>query len=143
MVGAGMHKIIDAFMHMQGRIHVLLSRIPAIGEPLARALSWNLAIFPWLWGLRRTSSITETRQSLVEAGELMGFPFQFSEIEGDEFILDLPYCPYGFTGSEHRRACDTAMDMDRIMVRRCGAELTISETIPQGAHHCRMRIRQL
>jgi hypothetical protein len=73
----------------------------------------------------------------------MGFPFQFSEIQGDAFILELPSCPYGFTGSEHRRACDTAMDMDRIMLRRCGAELTISETIPEGAARCRMRVRQL
>jgi predicted ArsR family transcriptional regulator len=102
-----------------------------------------MAIFPWLGGVRKTNSIAETRQQLVESGEQMGFPFQFSEIQGDAFILELPYCPYGFTGSEHRRACDTAMDMDRIMLRRCGAELTISETIPEGAARCRMRVRQL
>jgi hypothetical protein len=35
------------------------------------------------------------------------------------------------------------MDMDRLMLRRCGAELTISETIPQGAQRCRMRVRQV
>ena len=138
-----MHKMIDAFMHMQGRIHVLLSHVPAIGGPLARALSWTFAMFPWLWGLRRTSSIAETRQNLIDAGELMGFPFQFSEIDGDEFNLELPYCPYGFSESGHQRACDTAMDMDRTMIRRCGAEMTITETIPQGAERCRMRIRQV
>jgi predicted ArsR family transcriptional regulator len=137
-----MQKILDAFMHTTGRMHVFLCRIPRIGEPLARGLSWYMAIFPWLGGVRRTSSIAETKQHLIDSGEQMGFPFQFSEIEGNEFILDLPYCPYGFTGSEHRRACDTAMDMDRIMLRRCGAELTITETIPEGAGRCRMRIRQ-
>lgn len=137
-----MQKMIDGFMRMQGRVHLFLSRIPWIGEPLARGLSWYMSIFPWLGGVRRTTSIAETKQHLVNSGEQMGFPFQFSEIDGDEFILDLPYCPYGFTSSEHQRACDTAMDMDRILLRRCGAELTISETIPEGAERCRMRVRQ-
>ena len=31
---------------------------------------------------------------------------------------------------------------DRIMFRRCGAELTIEETIPLGAQRCRMLITQ-
>jgi predicted ArsR family transcriptional regulator len=137
-----MQGIIDAAMRGMGRMHVFLCRIPAIGEPLARGLSWTMAIFPWLGGVRRTRSIEETKQKLIESGEQMGFPFQFSEIDGNEFILDLPYCPYGFTGPEHRRACDTAMDMDRIMLRRCGAELTIRETIPEGAKRCRMVVRQ-
>ena len=137
-----MQKIVDATMRMMGRAHILLCRIPWIGEPLARGLSWYMAIFPWLGGVRRTESIAETKQHLIDSGEQMGFPFQFSEIEGDQFVLDLPYCPYGFTSSEHRRACDTAMDMDRIMLRRCGAELTITETIPEGAERCRMLVRQ-
>jgi hypothetical protein len=138
-----MQKNIDAMMRRLGRTHVFLCRIPAVGEPLARALSWSMAIFPWLAGVRKTASITETKQRLIESGEQMGFPFRFSEVEGDFFILELPYCPYGFTGPEHRRACDTAMDMDRIMLRRCGAELTITETIPEGADRCRMRVRQV
>jgi len=138
-----MQKFIDSFMRFQGRVHVFLSCIPGIGEPMARALSWYMAIFPWLGGVRKTNSIAETKQHLVNSGEQMGFPFQFGEIEGDEFTLDLSYCPYGFTSSEHQRACDTAMDMDRIMLRRCGAELTISETIPEGSERCRMRIRQV
>ncbi|MBW2315148.1 MAG: hypothetical protein JRH10_13225 [Deltaproteobacteria bacterium] len=137
-----MQKIVDAAMRGMGRMHIFLCRIPGIGEPLARGLSWYMAIFPWLGGVRRTASIDETKQKLVESGEQMGFPFQFHEIEGDEFILDLPYCPYGFSGPEHQDACDTAMDMDRIMLRRCGAELTIQETIPEGATRCRMVVRQ-
>ncbi|MDP6978040.1 MAG: hypothetical protein QF570_05480 [Myxococcota bacterium] len=137
-----MQEYIDAYMRMQGRIHIFLSRVPVVGEPLARALSWFMAIFPWLGGVRRTNSIAETKQHLVDSGEQMGFPFQFSEIEGNEFILELPHCPYGFTSDEHQRACDTAMDMDRILLRRCGAELTITETIPEGHGRCQMRIRQ-
>jgi hypothetical protein len=35
------------------------------------------------------------------------------------------------------------MDMDRIMLRRCGAELTTSETIPEGAKRCRMKVRRV
>ncbi len=138
-----MQKRIDAAIRVMGRVHVFLCRIPAIGEPLARGLSWAMAIFPWLAGVRRTDSIAGTKQQLIDSGEQMGFPFQFSEIEGDQFVLELPYCPYGFTSSEHQRACDTAMHMDRIMLRRCGAELTITQTIPKGAERCRMLIRQV
>jgi predicted ArsR family transcriptional regulator len=137
-----MQRTIDAWMKMTGRLHILLCRIPVIGEPCARALSWSLAIFPWLGGVRRTTSIEATKAHLVQSGEQMGFPFVFSEIEGDQFTLELPHCPYGFTGAEHQRACDTAMDMDRVMLRRCGAELTIAETIPKGAARCRMIVRQ-
>jgi hypothetical protein len=137
-----MQTFIDAWMRLTGRIHMLLCRIPGIGEPFARVLSWSLAIFPWLGGVRRTGSIAETKEHLVRSGEQMGFPFEFSEIDGDHFTLELPYCPYGFTGPEHERPCDTAMDMDRVMLRRCGAELTIESTIPRGAERCRMLVRQ-
>ncbi|MDP6376144.1 MAG: hypothetical protein QF921_09600 [Pseudomonadales bacterium] len=138
-----MQRYIDAFMRILGGIHVLLSHIPLIGEPLARGVSWCMAFLPWLGGVRKTDSIAETKQQLIDSGQQFGFPFRFSEIDGNEFTLELPYCPYGFTASEHRYACDTAMDMDRIMLRRCGAELTISETIPEGAERCRMKVRQI
>jgi len=55
-----MQSFIDAWMRMTGRIHVLLCRIPAFGEPLARGLSWYMAIFPWLGGVRKTETIAET-----------------------------------------------------------------------------------
>ncbi len=132
----------DAMMQKIGRLHIFLCDVPMVGESIARAYSWTMAFFPWLGGVRKTKSIVETKQRLVEAGEQMGFPFQFSDIEGDRFILELPFCPYGFTESTHQRPCDTAMDMDRVMLRRCGAEMTITQTIPEGAERCRMEIVQ-
>jgi predicted ArsR family transcriptional regulator len=137
-----LQKFIDAGMRAVGRLHICLCRIPGIGESLARALSAYLSIFPWLGGMRRTASIAETREHLIRSGRQMGFPFEFSEIDGNEFILELPYCPYGFDAPGEERACDTAMDMDRLLLKRCGAELTISETIPKGARRCRMIVRQ-
>ena len=116
-------------------------RVPGVGEWLARGVSRAFAVFPFLQ-MGRTRSIEETRDRLQASGEKMGFPFEFSEIEGDEFVLELPYCPYGFTDSEHRRPCDTAMDMDRVMLRLSGADLTVTETIPKGAKRCRMLVRQ-
>ncbi len=133
----------DAAMRRIGRTHELLCRISVVGEPMARGLSWLLAIFPMLGGMRKSGSIEQTREMLRASGEQMGFPFQISEVEGDRFVLELPYCPYGFTRADQQRPCDTAMDMDRIMFRRCGAELTIEETIPGGASRCHMVIRQL
>ena len=132
----------DASMRRIGRTHERLCRIPGVGEPMSRGLSWLLAVFPMLGGMRKSDSIEQTREMLRASGEQMGFPFQISEIEGDRFVLELPYCPYGFTRADQQRPCDTAMDMDRIMFRRCGAELTIEETIPGGASRCRMGVRQ-
>lgn len=137
-----MQKVLDAMMRMTGRLHILLCKIPGVGQPIARAYSWFLAFFPWLGGVRRTTCIEETKQHLVNSGEQMGFPFEFSEIEGNRFTLELPYCPYGFDSPEHEQACGTAMEMDRVLLRRCGAELTIAETIPKGASRCRMLVRQ-
>ncbi len=133
----------DTAMRRIGRTHELLCRIPGAGEPMSRGLSWLMAVFPMLGGMRKSGSIEQTREMLRASGEQMGFPFQISEIEGDRFVLELPYCPYGFTRADQQRPCDTAMDMDRIMFRRCGAELTIEETIPGGASRCHMVVRQL
>ena len=105
-------------------------------------MSWFFSVFAMLGGMRRTGSISETRDLLRDTGERMGFPFAFSEIEGERFVLELPYCPYGFSRPDQQRPCDTAMDMDRIMLRRCGAELSIEETIPGGANRCKMVVRQ-
>ncbi|MBT4160933.1 MAG: hypothetical protein HOC70_08820 [Gammaproteobacteria bacterium] len=129
-------------MELIGKLHLLLCRIPGIGEPVARAISWLFAGFPWLAGVRGNLSLEETRQKLIESGEMMDFPFEFSEVENGEFTLELSYCPYGFTSEGHKRACDTAMDMDRVLLRRCGAELIITDTIPEGASRCRMVVRQ-
>ena len=136
------HAMIDAGMLRMGRLHRGLCAVPRVGEPVARAISWLMALFPWLAGMRRTDSIHGTLEALRRSGEDMGFPFEFGEVEGDRFVLELPHCPYGFSQPEDVRPCDAAMDMDRILMRRCGAELTIEETIPLGASRCRMVVRQ-
>jgi hypothetical protein len=129
-------------MRFIGLLHILLCKIPLIGEPIASALSWVFSAFAWLGGVRRTKSIEETKQILIDSGEKMNFPFEFSDTDGDAFVLELPYCPYGFNDSKHQRPCDTAMNMDRYMLKRCGASLIITDTIPKGADRCRMVIRQ-
>lgn len=137
-----MQSFLESVMRAVGRMHIALCKIPVVGEPIARGYSWFMAGFPWLGGVRRTTCIEATKQHLIEAGEQMGFPFEFSETRENEFTLDLPFCPYGFDSPDHERACDTAMHMDHVLLRRCGAELIITETIPKGAARCRMLVRQ-
>ena len=83
----------DASMRRIGRAHEWLCRIPGVGEPMSRGLSWLLAVFPMLGGMRKSGSIEQTREMLRASGEQMGFPFQISEIEGDRFVLELPLLP--------------------------------------------------
>jgi hypothetical protein len=137
-------KQMDAAMRSIGRLHERLNRVPWVGEPIARGFSRFMAMFPMLSGsMHKTTSIEETRDMMRGSGEEMGFPFEFSEVEQDRFVLELPYCPYGFTRADQQRPCDTAMDMDRAMLRLCGAELTVEETIPAGASRCKMTVRQV
>ena len=70
----------DAAMRRIGRTHELLCRIPGVGEPMSRGLSWLMAVFPMLGGMRNSGSIEQTREMLRASGEQMGFPFQISEI---------------------------------------------------------------
>jgi hypothetical protein len=137
-------KQMDAAMQSIGRLHERLNRVPKVGEAMARGFSRFMAVFPMLSGsMHKTSSIQETCDMMRGAGEEMGFPFEFSEVEQDRFVLELPYCPYGFTDPDQQRPCDTAMDMDRAMLRLCGAELIVEETIPGGASRCKMTVRQI
>jgi hypothetical protein len=77
----------DAAMRRIGRTHEWLCRVPLVGEPMSRGLSWVLAVFPMLGGMRKSGSIEQTREMLRASGEQMGFPFQISEVEGDRFVL--------------------------------------------------------
>ena len=129
-------------MRLLGMIHILLCRIPKVGISISLALSRFFSIFPWLAGVRGSTSIEQTRQQLIDAGERMNFGFEFSEVDGDEFILELPSCPYGFNRTEHQRPCDTAMEMDKTLLRMADAELIITDTIPKGASRCRMIVRR-
>ncbi len=136
----------NAAMRQMGKMHEGLCRIPGVGEWLARGVSRIFAIFPLLGPISpmgRSESIEETLAMMRASGEELGFPFEFSEVEGDEFTLELPCCPYGFTSPEHQKPCDTAMDMDRFMLKLCGAKFTVLETIPQGAGRCKMHVRQV
>ena len=129
-------------MRRMGKMHEGLCRVPLVGEWLARGVSHVVAVFPFLGSMGRSGSVEETLAMMRSSGEKFGFPFEFSEIDGDEFTLELPNCPYGFTSPHQQKPCDTAMDMDRFMLRLCGARLTVQETIPQGASRCKMVIRQ-
>lgn len=106
-------------------------------------MSCSFSLFARLGDVRGDKPIEETRQQIKDAGEKMNFPFEFSEVQGDEFKLELPHCPYGFSSPDHRRPCDTAMDMDRMLFSRCGVELIITDTLPKGADKCRMIVRKV
>jgi hypothetical protein len=138
-------KTMKIAMLQMGKMHQGLCSIPLVGEWLARGFSHLFALFPVLGpsAMGRTTCIEDTLKMMRASGEEFGFPFEFSAINGDEFTLKLPHCPYGFCSAADQKPCDTAMDMDRFMLKLCGAKLTVQETIPQGAQRCKMVIRQI
>ena len=129
-----------------GKFYEGLCRIPGIGEPLARSLNRGLARFVFYTpgsGASRQDSILGVKAYLLKTGERMDFPFEIIPgSEGpDSFEFYVGSCPYGFRRPDQEKACDAAMEMDRVLFKLIGADLIIQETAPRGASKCRMTMK--
>jgi len=133
-------------MLMLGRLYEGLCKIPLVGEPVARSLGRSLGRLIYHApgsAAKGQNSIRGVREYLEETGKQMSFPFEFiPESEGpDSFEFFVQYCPYGFKRPDQERPCDAAMEMDRILFKLIGADLTIEESAVQGAPKCRMLMK--
>jgi hypothetical protein len=129
-----------------GQLYERLCSLPFVGEPLARSMSRNLGrmIF-YLSGskTRRMSSIKELKEYLLNTGKEMDFPFEVIEesMGAESFEFTVNGCPYGYNRPNQARACDAAMEMDRVLFHLLGGELTVLDTAPQGVKKCRILLK--
>jgi len=130
---------------LMGRFFENLYRMPGKGEALVRGLTWGLAkIFvrtPYT-GLRRSSSVEESIRLLNTICRRCAIDVEVVEKKDDGFEFEVLSCPYGFKRPEQQGVCDAAMDLDRVMFREYGVDLTILDTIAAGAPRCRISMRQ-
>lgn len=136
----------EKMMLMLGRTYERLCKIPLLGEPLARSWNRNMARLIFCTpgsGAKRQNSILGVKAYLLETGKQMSFPFEIipeSETH-DSFEFYVNGCPYGFKHPDQEKACDAAMEMDRILFKLLGADLIIKETAVRGAAKCRMLMK--
>lgn len=134
-------------MLMLGRFYEGLCKIPLMGEPLARSFSRSmgrLIFYAPGSGAKRQDSIRGVKEYLEETGKQMNFPFEVipESVGPDSFEFFIRYCPYGFKRPDQEKACDAAMEMDRILFNLIGADLIIQESAVQGAPKCRIMMKR-
>lgn len=127
-----------------GGAYRLVCRVPLAGEPAARyfARAMGFAGSHVPKGLRQKDSMAELKRDLERVFEMTDM--RIDEICQDETSIELVLstCPYGFRRPEDALACDAAMDMDRMMFRYCGCDLTIEARLPHGDPVCRVVIKK-
>ena len=134
-------------MLMFGKLYELYCKIPLVGVPMTRA--WNRFLGAMVFrtkpepGGKKRDDIAGVKDYLLWSGEEMNFPFEIIEetVGPDSFEFYVGYCPYGFKQPHQAKACDAAMEMDRVLFKRLGADLIIKETVVEGAPKCRMLMK--
>ncbi len=141
-----MPKQVDRAMLMMGKFYELLCKIPVIGYPFARLYNRNIGRMIFYApgsGAKQQKSIDGIKKYLLKTKEDMGFPFELiPECDTpDSFEFFVGYCPYGYKHPDQSKPCDAAMEMDRVLFRHQGADLTIKESTVNGAPKCRILLK--
>ena len=133
-------------MLMLGRLYEGLCKIPLVGVPLTKA--WNRGMGRLIFrapepGGKPKDSLAGVRDYLLWSGKEMNFPFEIIEetVGPDSFEFFVGCCPYGFKHPHQEKACDAAMEMDRLLFKLLGADLIIMETVVEGAPKCRILMK--
>lgn len=131
-----------------GKIYERLYRVPVAGETLLRGINRAIARAGFnspVVRRRRHNDIQSLKADFLRLLYLMKIPVEI--IEGSEgprqFEFYVNACPYGFYRADQQGVCDAAMDMDRLLFRLMGAELTVQEAVVQGFPRCRILMRML
>ena len=134
------------WMHLMGHFFENLYRVPRMGDSLVRSLAKGMArgtvLLPFT-GFRRPSSVEESIALLSLICRRMAISVDIVGQKPDGFLFEVPACPYGYNRPDQQGVCDAVMDLDRLVYRHFGLELTILESVVAGAPRCRMSMRQL
>ncbi len=141
-----MPKNVEKPMLMFGKLYEKVCKIPGVGVPMTKA--WNTGLAKLVYrapepGGKPKDNIEGVKDYLLWSGEEMNFPFEIIEetVGPDSFEFYVGYCPYGFKHPHQDKACDAAMEMDRVLFKLLGADLIIKETVVEGAPKCRMLMK--
>ncbi len=116
--------------------------LPLIGPSLLRGiarLSSFVLVKGRVLGLRADNGGDPVRivSSWMKFPALMRVPCEVAEAGDDRVVLLWPECPIGYCRAGQASLCRAVMEIDRMTVKRMGGEMTIEETILEGADNCR------
>jgi hypothetical protein len=130
-----------------GSFYYGLCKVPLLGVPLAKAMNRGMGRLIFRApepGGKAKDSIEGVKDYLLWSGEEMNFPFEVIEetVGPDSFEFYVNGCPYGYKEPKHATACDAVMEMDRMLFKLLGSELTILEAAPtDGVKKCKMLLK--
>ena len=129
-----------------GRIYERLYRLPLFGERLVRAIvrgMGKIVFYSPLSRFKYEETIGGVRRQLEDLCNSIGIPISVIEEEPEHLEFLVHDCPYAYHRSDQQGVCDAVMDLDRVIFRLCGAQLTIQESVVKGAAGCRVRLRKI
>ncbi len=125
-----------------GKVFSLLYNLPRVGPGLMGGfanLSSFLMVKMGIMGLRQVpgGDPVEIVSRWMRFPALMCTPCEVAEASGERVVLLWPECPVGYGGARQAALCRAVMEIDRKTVERMGGEMTIAETMPEGAPCCK------
>ncbi len=129
-----------------GKMYELVYKFPKFGNKMCRRMCKNIATItfhtPFL-KMKKHDNIQGVKEEFLKLGELYGGEVIISKEDNTSFEYKSSPCPYGYSCADQKGVCDAAMDMNRQLLKLCGAKLVIHERISMGAPQCRASIRMI
>ena len=129
-----------------GRLYDRLYRLPLLGEGLVRFMSRasaKILFYSPLLEFKYEETIDGVKSQLEDLCGSIGIPISVVKEAPDHLEFLVHECPYAYRHSGQQGVCDAVMDLDREVFKLCGAELTILETVVNGAEDCRVRLDKI
>ena len=125
-----------------GRLFSLIYGLPLAGPALLRGIA-RLSSFALVkggvLGLRADNAGDPVRivASWMRFPSLLRVACEVEEANDERVVLLWPECPIGYSRPDQAPLCRAVMEIDRMTVERMGGEMTIEETVLEGAPKCR------
>lgn len=125
-----------------GSLFASIYQLPLIGPRMLRAVARFSSFFlvkGRILGLRADNGGDPVSivSNWMKFPSLMCVQCRVAEAGNDRVVLLWPECPIGYTRPDQAPLCRAVMEIDRMTVERMGGEMTIEETILEGAPCCK------
>ncbi len=128
--------------HAMGMCFALVYRLPVVGHALLRGLarmSSFVLVRGKVLGLKADPDGNPVRivSDWMKFPALMRVPCEVAEASEERVVLHWPECPIGYHDPAQAPLCRAVMEIDQRTVERMGGEMTIAETVLEGAPCCK------
>jgi hypothetical protein len=128
--------------HALGRFFSLVYHLPVAGPALLNGIarfSSFVLVKGRVLGLKADLDGDPVRivSDWMKFPALMRVPCEVAEANDERVVLQWPECPIGYRDPAQAPLCRAVMEIDRLTVERMGGEMTVAETVLEGAPCCK------